>query len=98
MLVFFVLVLHWYIIYVSVLFCVRLLSQHDISLTQALQDDPLFCDLLEKISHSAALQEKLAERTSSLQVLFTCVSVSAVVRSRSLAKSTYPGEFLCLNR
>jgi len=57
------------IISVSVLFCGRLLSQHDIGLTQTLQDDPLFSDLLEKVSQSEALREKLAERTSCLQVV-----------------------------
>jgi len=46
------------------------LSRHDIGLTQALQDDPVYADLLEKISQSPALHEKLMDRTSSLQVIF----------------------------
>ena len=46
----------------------RLLSQRDIGLVQALCDNPLYSDLLEKINQSAPLKEKLLERTSALQV------------------------------
>ena len=52
----------------------RLLSQHDICLMQALTHDPLYGDLLEKVSQSSALQEKLMARTSTLQVVLVIVT------------------------
>jgi len=45
-----------------------MLSQHDVGLIQALCNDPLYRDLLEKIDQSSVLKEKLLERTSALQV------------------------------
>jgi len=47
----------------------RLLSQHDMGLTHALQHDPVYDDLLQKVSQSAMLLEKVIERTSSVQVV-----------------------------
>ena len=54
----------------NLLACVicRLLSQHDICLIQALCDDPLYRDLLDKVNQSSVLKEKLLDRTSTLQV------------------------------
>jgi len=49
-------------------------SQHDIGLTQALQDNPLYSDLLQKISQKPELLKKLTERTSSLQVISVLTS------------------------
>ncbi|XP_069025680.1 2',5'-phosphodiesterase 12 [Embiotoca jacksoni] len=46
----------------------RLLSQHDIVLSEALTSDPVHSELLERVSAHAALKEKILQRSTSLQV------------------------------
>lgn len=46
----------------------QLLSSHDIMLSEALTSDPLHSELLQKISGSVALREKVLLRSTSLQV------------------------------
>jgi len=63
----------------------RLLSQHDIGLTQALQGDPLHSDLLEKVRQSSPLHQKIMERTSSLQVSFCSESTLCLFLNKKFA-------------
>lgn len=46
----------------------RLVEQYDLSMQEALVEDPLFEDIMERVGKSPALKEKLMERTSILQV------------------------------
>ncbi|KAK2861675.1 hypothetical protein Q5P01_001208 [Channa striata] len=46
----------------------RLLSSHDIILSEALTSDPIHSKLLEKVSANSALKEKILQRSTSLQV------------------------------
>ncbi|KAF7646603.1 hypothetical protein LDENG_00184790 [Lucifuga dentata] len=46
----------------------RLLSCHDIVLSEALTSDPIHSTLLEKVSANARLKEKMLQRSTSLQV------------------------------
>lgn len=46
----------------------RLQSQHDISLSTSLFDDPLYSDLAAAVNAKPKLKEILAERTNPLQV------------------------------
>ena len=44
------------------------MGQHDINISEALETDPLFKDLLEKLHQSEALTEKVLSKSTSLQV------------------------------
>ncbi|KAM4741274.1 2',5'-phosphodiesterase 12 [Anableps anableps] len=46
----------------------RLLSRHDIMLSEALTSDPLHSQLLEKVSANSDLKDKILQRSTSLQV------------------------------
>lgn len=46
----------------------RLLSNHDIMLSEALTSDPIHSELLEKVSANGALKDKILQRSTSLQV------------------------------
>ncbi|MGH0152048.1 UNVERIFIED_CONTAM: hypothetical protein FKN15_073263, partial [Acipenser sinensis] len=46
-----------------------LLSQHDVTLSEALLSDPLHRDLLEKVSLSPAVRDKVVHRSTTLQVI-----------------------------
>lgn len=46
----------------------RLLSSHDIMLSEALTSDPIHAALLEKVSANSALKMKVLQRSTSLQV------------------------------
>ncbi|XP_061583006.1 2',5'-phosphodiesterase 12 [Cololabis saira] len=46
----------------------RLLSSHDIMLSEALTSDPIHSELLEKLSANGALKDKMVQRSTSLQV------------------------------
>ncbi|MED6260527.1 hypothetical protein ATANTOWER_021546 [Ataeniobius toweri] len=46
----------------------RLLSRHDIMLSEALMSDPLHSELLEKVSENRDLKDKILQRSTSLQV------------------------------
>nr|XP_061814620.1 2',5'-phosphodiesterase 12-like [Nerophis lumbriciformis] len=46
----------------------KLLSRHDITLSEALTLDPLHTELLEKVSTDDALKEKILKRSTALQV------------------------------
>lgn len=46
----------------------RLLSSHDIMLSEALTSDPAHLELLEKVSVNPVLREKVTQRSTSLQV------------------------------
>ncbi|KAJ8404121.1 hypothetical protein AAFF_G00344710 [Aldrovandia affinis] len=46
----------------------KLLSQHDIMLSEALMSDPLHGELLDKISANPTLKEKVVQRSTTLQV------------------------------
>ena len=46
----------------------RLVEQYDLSMQQALREDPLFEDIVGRVSKSPALKEKLMGRTAVLQV------------------------------
>lgn len=48
----------------------RLLSSHDIMLSEALSSDPMHAELLEKVSANGALKNKILQRSTSLQVTF----------------------------
>uniref|UniRef100_A0A3Q3NL36 Phosphodiesterase 12 n=1 Tax=Labrus bergylta TaxID=56723 RepID=A0A3Q3NL36_9LABR len=51
----------------------KLLSQHDIMLSEALSSEALHSELLERLSVNSALKEKTLQRSTTLQVrLFTC--------------------------
>lgn len=51
----------------------QLLSRHDIVLSEALTSDPVHSKLLERVSASSALKDKILSRSTALQVLlFTC--------------------------
>lgn len=49
----------------------KLLSHHDIVLSQALTSDPIHAQLLEKISAHASLKDKIIQRSTALQVLLS---------------------------
>jgi len=46
----------------------RFVKNHDLALSDALMNDPLFSDICVKVNQSAALKEKLEQRSSCLQV------------------------------
>uniref|UniRef100_A0A3Q1IJS9 2',5'-phosphodiesterase 12 n=1 Tax=Anabas testudineus TaxID=64144 RepID=A0A3Q1IJS9_ANATE len=46
----------------------RLLSHHDILLSEALTSDPIHSQLLERVSANSALKDKILRRSTSLQV------------------------------
>ncbi|XP_077458479.1 2',5'-phosphodiesterase 12 isoform X2 [Stigmatopora argus] len=46
----------------------KLVSRHDITLSEALMSDPLHSDLLEQISTDDTLKEKILKRSTALQV------------------------------
>ncbi|XP_015224925.1 PREDICTED: 2',5'-phosphodiesterase 12-like, partial [Cyprinodon variegatus] len=46
----------------------RLLSRHDIMLSEALASDPAHSELLEKVSANGGLKDKILQRSTSLQV------------------------------
>ncbi|XP_072237598.1 2',5'-phosphodiesterase 12 [Leuresthes tenuis] len=46
----------------------RLLSSHDIMLSEALTSDSIHSELLEKVSANSALKDKILQRSTSLQV------------------------------
>ncbi|XP_029007355.1 2',5'-phosphodiesterase 12 [Betta splendens] len=46
----------------------RLLSRHDIILSEALTSDPIHSQLLERVSTNSALKEKILQRSTALQV------------------------------
>ncbi|KAG7478157.1 hypothetical protein MATL_G00077310 [Megalops atlanticus] len=46
----------------------KLLSQHDIVLSEALVSDPLHSELLDKLSTNPVLKEKVVQRSTALQV------------------------------
>uniref|UniRef100_A0A672GKZ8 2',5'-phosphodiesterase 12 n=1 Tax=Salarias fasciatus TaxID=181472 RepID=A0A672GKZ8_SALFA len=46
----------------------RLLSRHDIMLSEALTSDPAHSELLQKVSANDALKDKIVQRSTSLQV------------------------------
>ncbi|XP_072136534.1 2',5'-phosphodiesterase 12 [Mobula birostris] len=46
----------------------RLLSQHDVTFSEALASDPLHTDLLQKISANPTIKEKVLQRSTALQV------------------------------
>ncbi|XP_072296071.1 2',5'-phosphodiesterase 12 [Eucyclogobius newberryi] len=46
----------------------RLLSSHDLVLSEALGSDPLYADLLQNLSSKPDLMEKILQRSTSLQV------------------------------
>ena len=48
----------------------RLLSRHDMNMSQALQSDEEFKDVLEKISTNASLKEKMLARKTIVQVKY----------------------------
>ena len=50
-----------------IMFC-SLISQHNLSLSKAIQEDPLYEDICEKLTKSKSLQEMVYARTSVLQV------------------------------
>ncbi|XP_033876929.3 2',5'-phosphodiesterase 12 [Acipenser ruthenus] len=51
-----------------------LLSQHDVTLSEALLSDPLHRDLLEKVSLSPAVRDQVVQRSTTLQVtVLQCV-------------------------
>lgn len=46
----------------------RLLSQHDVMLSEALTTDPIHADLLEKVSANPSLKDRVLQRSTTLQV------------------------------
>ncbi|XP_035486039.2 2',5'-phosphodiesterase 12 [Scophthalmus maximus] len=48
----------------------RLLSRHDIVLSEALTSDPIHSELLERVSANGALKDKILHRSTALQVSF----------------------------
>ncbi|XP_022597801.1 2',5'-phosphodiesterase 12 [Seriola dumerili] len=46
----------------------RLLSRHDIVLSEALTSDPIHSELLERVSANSALKDKILQRSTALQV------------------------------
>ncbi|XP_059800178.1 2',5'-phosphodiesterase 12 isoform X1 [Hypanus sabinus] len=46
----------------------RLLSQHDVTFSEALASDPLHADVLQKISANPSVKEKVLQRSTALQV------------------------------
>uniref|UniRef100_A0A3Q3B7M1 2',5'-phosphodiesterase 12 n=1 Tax=Kryptolebias marmoratus TaxID=37003 RepID=A0A3Q3B7M1_KRYMA len=46
----------------------RLLSSHDIMLSEALTSDPMHSELLEKLSANSTLKDRMLQRSTSLQV------------------------------
>lgn len=46
----------------------KLLSRHDIVLTEALTSDPIYSTLLERVSANSALKDKILKRSTVLQV------------------------------
>ncbi|KAM7401644.1 hypothetical protein PAMP_016941 [Pampus punctatissimus] len=46
----------------------KLLSRHDIMLSEALTSDPIHADLLEKVSANSNLKDKMLQRSTTLQV------------------------------
>uniref|UniRef100_A0A3P8RLV3 2',5'-phosphodiesterase 12 n=1 Tax=Amphiprion percula TaxID=161767 RepID=A0A3P8RLV3_AMPPE len=46
----------------------RLLSRHDVMLSEALTSDPIHSDLLEKLSANSVLKDRILQRSTSLQV------------------------------
>ena len=46
----------------------RLAGQHDLTLLEALQTDPLYADLNEKINAKEEMKEKMENRNTALQV------------------------------
>ncbi|CAJ1052012.1 '%2C5'-phosphodiesterase 12 [Xyrichtys novacula] len=46
----------------------KLLSQHDIMLSEALTSDPIHSELLERLSTNSTLKEKILQRSTTLQV------------------------------
>ncbi|XP_020393008.2 2',5'-phosphodiesterase 12 [Rhincodon typus] len=59
----------------------RLLSQHDVTLSEALVSDPLHAEILEKISTNPKVKEKVLQRSTTLQV---CVLESLKDSSKKL--------------
>ncbi|XP_060691588.1 2',5'-phosphodiesterase 12 isoform X1 [Hemiscyllium ocellatum] len=59
----------------------RLLSQHDVTLSEALVSDPLHTEILEKISTNPQVKEKVLQRSTTLQV---CVLESLEDSSKKL--------------
>lgn len=47
----------------------KLLSQHDVMLSEALTTDPIHAELLDKVSTNLNLKEKVVQRSTTLQVL-----------------------------
>ncbi|KAJ8259889.1 hypothetical protein GJAV_G00174600 [Gymnothorax javanicus] len=65
----------------------KLLSQHDITLSEALVSDPLHRELLDKISANPTLMEKVVQRSTTLQV---SVLQSLKEPSKKLCVCQYP--------
>ncbi|XP_051874911.1 2',5'-phosphodiesterase 12 [Pristis pectinata] len=59
----------------------RLLSQHDVTFSEALASDPLHTDLLQKVSANPNVKEKVLQRSTALQV---CVLQSLEDSSRKV--------------